>query len=185
GDPLEDDYKELVVRWFEYATFCPVLRLHGYRMPYIPADENAKGGGQCYTGGDNEIWSYGEDNFEIMKNHIFLRERMKPYITKIMEEAHKKGTPPMRPLFYDYPNDNVWDIDDQFMFGDSLLVCPIMELGKRQRQVYFPQGEIWLDAYTGKEYSGGQIISANAPIEHIPVYVRKNGNINIEIFKNN
>ncbi len=184
GDPSDNDYKELVVRWFEYATFCPVLRLHGYRMPYIPAEEGATGGGQCYTGGDNEIWSYGEDNYEIMKEHIFLRERMKPYITKIMEIAHKKGTPPMRPVFYDYPSDEaVWDIDDEFMFGDSLLVCPIMELGMRQRQVYFPLGADWLDAYTGKEYNGGTSVLADAPIERIPVYVKKNGTINIEIFK--
>ncbi len=186
GDPQDDDYKELVVRWFEYATFCPVLRLHGYRMPYIPADENAKGGGQCFSGGDNEIWSYGEENFEIMKNHIFLRERMKPYITEIMEIAHKNGTPPMRPVFYDYPKDeNAWDIDDEFMFGDSLLVCPVMELGVRQRQVYFPIGSEWIDAYTGKEYKGGDTALADAPIERIPVYIKKNGKIDIEIFKNN
>lgn len=184
GDPSDDNYRELVVRWFEYATFCPVLRLHGYRAPYIPAEEGATGGGQCFTGGDNEIWSYGEDNYEIMKDHIFLRERMKPYITEIMETAHKKGTPPMRPVFYDYPNDKaVWDIDDEFMFGDSLLVCPVMELGQRQRQVYFPLGSDWFDAYTGKEYKGGDTILADAPIERIPVYVRKKGNINIEIFK--
>ncbi len=184
GDPADDDYKELVVRWFEYATFCPVLRLHGYRMPYIPAEEGAKGGGQCYTGGDNEIWSYGEDNYEIMKDHISLREKMKPYIKEIMEIAHKKGTPPMRPVFYDYFKDKrAWDIDDEFMFGDSLLVCPIMELGQRQRQVYFPNGSDWLDAYTGTEYKGGTSILADAPIERIPVYIKKNGKINIEIFK--
>jgi len=89
----------------------------------------------------------------------------------------------MRPMFYDYPNDSAaWNIDDQYMFGDSLLICPIMELGQRQRQVYFPKGEIWLDAYTGKEYEGGTTIMADAPIERIPVYVRKNGKIKIEIF---
>lgn len=184
GDPSLPEYCELTVRWFQYATFCPVLRLHGYRNPYLPADEDAKGGGQCFSGGDNEIWSYGEDNFEIMKDFIFLRERMKPYIKEIMEIAHKEGTPPMRPIFYDYPKDEkAWDIDSEYMFGDSLLVCPIMELNQRQREVYFPLGDTWIDPYTDKEYKGGITISADAPIERIPVYVKKNGTINIEIFK--
>ena len=100
-----------------------------------------------------------------------------------MEIAHKSGTPPMRPIFYDYPDDKTaWDIDDQFMFGDSLLVCPIAELNVRQRQVYFPLSDIWIDAYTGDEYEGGTTILADAPLERIPVYVKKNGNIDIKIF---
>ena len=115
GDPAQDDYKELVMRWFEYATFCPVQRLHGYRMPYLPAEEGAKGGGQCFSGGDNEIWSYGDTAFEVMKDHIFLREALKPYIKEQMEIAHKQGTPPMRPLFYDFQADShAWEIEDEF-----------------------------------------------------------------------
>ena len=88
GDPDDPDYRELTIRWFEYATFCPVLRMHGYQAPYIPADEEAKGGGQCYTGGPNEIWSYGDEAFDIFKRLIALRTRMKPYIKSAMDKAH-------------------------------------------------------------------------------------------------
>jgi len=183
GDPSKDDYRELVMRWFEYATFCPVLRLHGYRAPYIPAEPGAKGGGQCYTGGDNEIWSFGEKAFEICRDHIFLRERLKPYISAQMEKAHQTGTPPMRPLFYDFSTDEkCWDIDSEYMFGDDILICPIMELGQRERSVYFPLGEIWVDPYTHKEYTGGTTETVNAPLERIPVFVRKNGTLDLKIF---
>ena len=90
----------------------------------------------------------------------------------------------MRPLFYDYPKDEKsWNIDDEYMFGDSLLICPIMELNQRQREVYFPLGDTWIDPYTGVEYEGGITILADAPIERIPVYVKKNGTISVEIFK--
>lgn len=183
GDPSNVDYQELVMRWFEYATFCPVLRLHGYRMPYLPADPLAKGGGQCYSGGDNEIWSHGETAFEVCRDHIFLRERLKPYIMEQMDKVHEIGTPPMRPLFYDYSKDKkCWDVDDQYMFGDDLLVCPVMELGMREREVYFPLGERWLDPYTGKEYDGGTKITAEAPLERIPVFVRAGGALRTDIF---
>ena len=184
GNPADESYKELVMRWFEYATFCPVLRLHGYRAPYIPADPSAKGGGQCYTGGDNEIWSYGEKAFEVCKNHIFLRERLKPYIMKQMDIAHNQGTPPMRPLFYDFPGDaKCWEVEDEYMFGDDILVCPVTELGQRQREVYFPEGEIWIDPYTFKEYTGGGSFIVDAPLERIPVFVRQDSDFDLKVFK--
>lgn len=184
GNPQDDNYKELVMRWFEYAAFCPVLRLHGYRAPYIPAEPGATGGGLCFTGGDNEIWSYGEKAFEVCKSHIFLRERLKPYIKEQMDIAHKKGTPPMRPLLYDFPNDkNAWDIDDEYMFGADLLVCPVMELGQREREVYFPSGSDWVDPYTFKEYTGGITFTVSAPLERIPVFVKKDSGFDVKVFK--
>ncbi len=183
GDPADDDYRELVMRWFEYATFCPVLRLHGYRAPYIPAEPGATGGGQCYTGGENEIWSYGEKAFEICRDHIFLRERLKPYISAQRDKAHESGTPPMRPLFYDFSNDEkCWDVDDEYMFGDDILVCPVMSLGQRERTVYFPKGEVWLDPYTGQEYEGGTSKTVDAPLERIPVFVRRGTELSPEVF---
>ncbi|MBP3496022.1 MAG: family 31 glucosidase [Clostridia bacterium] len=183
GYPDDKDYRELVVRWFEYATFCPVLRMHGYRMPYIPAKEGATGAGQCFSGSPNEIWSYGDEAYEIMKDYIFLRERIKPYVKSLMQEAHEIGTPPMRPLFYDYPSDDVaWNIDDEYMFGDSLLVAPIMELGQREREVYLPKGSTWIDVYTGNEYKGGIVIGCEAPIDRIPLFITKNGKLKKEIF---
>jgi alpha-D-xyloside xylohydrolase len=153
-------------------------------MPYIPAT-GTTGAGQCFTGGDNEIWSYGQDNFEIMKEHILLRERLKPYLIKIMDEAHTGGTPPMRPMFYEYPNDpTCWEIDDQYMFGPDLLICPIMELGQRQRKVYLPKGHVWQNAYTKEEIDGGVSVIADAPIENIPVFIRKGAEVSCDIFRN-
>ena len=69
------------------------------------------------------------------------------------------------------------------MFGDDILVCPITSLGQREREVYFPQGEIWLDPYTMQEYAGGTTSVVNAPVERIPVFVRKNAELDINIFK--
>ena len=184
GDPDNKDYRELVVRWFEYATFCPVQRLHGYRDPYIPAPEGATGAGQCFSGGNNEIWSYGEDAFEIMKDHIFLRNALKPYIKAQMEKAHNDGTPPMRPLFYDFELDPVaWEIEDEFMFGASLLICPIYTLGQREKKVYLPKGATWINAYTGEKYQGGQSIVADAPLDRIPVFVKDGTGFDFGVFK--
>lgn len=184
GDPLDPVCRELTVRWFEYATFCPVLRLHGYQMPYIPADENAKGGGQCYTGGDNEIWSYGDTAFEIFKRLIALRERMKPYITAAMDEAHEKGTPPMRPLFYDFPSDtHAWEIEDEYIFGSSVLVAPISYEGATEREVYLPAGCDWICVKNGQKYAGGTALNVTAQLDEIPLYVRADSNIDYKEFR--
>lgn len=178
GDPDDPDYRELTIRWFEYATFCPVLRMHGYQAPYIPADEEAKGGGQCYTGGPNEIWSYGDEAFDIFKRLIALRERMKPYIKSAMDKAHEVGTPPMRPLFYDFPSDKrAWEIEDEYMFGDAILVAPISYKGATEREVYLPNGCDWVCASTGERLAGGQEITASAKLDQIPLYIRADSNL--------
>ncbi len=182
GNQDSEEYRELMVRWFEYATFCPVQRLHGYREP--PLDGiGPKGGGICFSGGDNEIWSYGEDAYEIMRKHIILRNLLKPYTKHIMAQAHENGTPPMRPLFYSYPSDQrAWEIDDEYMYGPDILVCPITELGARRRSVYLPSGELWIDPYTGAKYEGGVTIELDAPIEKIPLLIRKGAYLSLEIF---
>ena len=178
GDPDDPDYRELTIRWFEYATFCPVLRMHGYQAPYIPADEEAKGGGQCYTGGPNEIWSYGDEAFDIFKRLIALRERMKPYIKSAMDKAHEVGTPPMRPLFYDFPSDKrAWEIEDEYMFGDAILVAPISYKGATEREVYLPNGCDWVCVSTGERLAGGQEITASAKLDQIPLYIRADSNL--------
>ena len=102
----DKDYHEVFVRWFEYGTFCPVMRLHGYRMPYQP-QYGTTGGAECVSGAPNEIWSYGDEVYEICRKYIELREAMRPYIRSLMEAAHEKGTPIMRPLFYDFPEDKI------------------------------------------------------------------------------
>ena len=181
GKPESEEYRELMVRWFEYATFCPVLRMHGWREPALDGIGQT-GGGVCFSGSDNEIWSYGEEAYGIMKEHIFLRERMRPYIRTIMEEAHQKATPPMRPMFYAYPEDKkAWETDDEYMFGPDLLVAPVMHLGQRKRNVYLPHGQ-WTDAYTGRVYEGGVTVDADAPLHRIPLFIREGAAIKKDLF---
>lgn len=125
----DEDFHEVLIRWFEYGTFCPVMRLHGYRMPYQP-QYGTTGGAECVSGAPNEIWSYGDKVYEICKKYIEMREAMRPYVRRLMEEAHEKGTPVMRPLFYDFPEDKTcWENETQYMFGPEILVAPVMEKG--------------------------------------------------------
>jgi len=93
-----------------------------------------------------------------------------------MAVAHTEGLPPMRPLFLNFPADETcWEIDDQFLLGDDLLVAPVVVAGATERRVYLPAGARWLDAWTGTAQPGGQWLTAAAPLDRIPVYVREGG----------
>jgi alpha-D-xyloside xylohydrolase len=90
-----------------------------------------------------------------------------------MKEASENGSPIMRPMFYDFYEDKTaWETEDQYMFGPDILVAPVMEEGVSERTVYLPKGEVWTESYTGKKYEGGQTVSAAAPIDIIPVFIR-------------
>ena len=168
GDIRTDYFKELIVRWFQYGVFCPLFRLHGVRQPL-----NGLYGAQS-SGADNEVWSFGERNYEIIRNLLFLREKLKPYLRELNREAHEHGTPPMRPLYYDFPTDPAAiNLADQFMLGPDLLVAPVTEQGAISREVYLPTDTTWVEAWNGQEVQGGQHLKANAPLEQIPVYWRK------------
>lgn len=174
GDPKDPAFQELLVRWFEYGTFCPVMRLHGYREP-LKEPMGTIGGAACVSGADNEVWSFGDENYEILKKYLDLRERMKPYITELMNGAHQNGTPVMRPMFYDFPKDQkAWEVEDQYMFGGDVLVAPVLYENMRHREVYLPEGNQWKHYWTGKIYQGGQTLTVDAPMENIPVFVRNN-----------
>ncbi|MCD9873394.1 glycoside hydrolase family 31 protein [Streptomyces guryensis] len=166
GNPDDPAYRELLIRWFQYGTFSPLMRLHGDREPNQPFSATM-------TGGPNEIWSYGEQAYPILREHLLLRERLRPYLHELAETAHRTGAPPMRPLFFDFPEDLAsWDVDDQFLLGPDLLVAPVTEAGARERTVHLPQGSDWVDAATGVEHRGGRDLSVPAPLERIPVFVR-------------
>lgn len=99
---------------------------------------------------------------------------MQSYIRRLMQEAHEKGTPVMRPMFYEFPEDEeCWELQEQYMFGDSLLVAPVVYEGEYEKEMYLPAGVEWIDANTGEEYQGGQTVVVDAPIEIIPVFRRK------------
>ncbi len=173
GNPDDPKFRELFARWFAWGTFCPVMRLHGDREPRQP-QYGTTGGAACCSGAANEVWSYGEEVYEICKKYMEYREQMRPYTRKLMEEAHEKGTPIMRTLFYMYPEDGTcWDVEDEYMYGPDVLVAPVLYAGQRKRSVYLPKGDEWTECFTGKEYAGGQRIEADAPLDVIPIFVRK------------
>ncbi len=179
----DEDFRELVTRWFEFATFCPVMRMHGDREPHTEPLSDI-GGGKMPSGGATEPWAYGEQSYEIMKNYMQLRENLKDYIRQQMKAAHEKGTPVIRPLFYDFSSDlHVWNVETEYMFGDAILVAPVLHAGEKQRDVYLPVGSDWINVYTNDMISGGQTISTETPIDKLPVFVRKENAALIDAFR--
>ena len=174
GDIRDPEFQELLVRWFAWGAFCPVFRMHGERSPWHEREQEFRNGVRQLTSGqDNEVWSFGEDNYEILKKYLFIRERLRPYIRDCMKAAADTGAPVMRPLFYDFPEDKKsWEVEDSYMFGPDLLVSPVMEAGARERKIYLPEGADWTDAYTKEVYKGGRTVTVPAPLDVIPVMIR-------------
>jgi alpha-D-xyloside xylohydrolase len=165
GDINSDYFRELIVRWFQYGVFCPIFRLHGYRLPIDGPLPN--------SGGDNEIWSFGESAYGILRDLLFLRERLRPYIHEQMQIASQRSLPPMRPLFVDFPDDPLCEmIEDQFMFGSEILVAPVLYEGTRERDVYLPANAEWVYAWGGTTRPGGKRVNVAAPLETIPVFLK-------------
>ena len=176
GDPA---FHELLIRWFQYGCFCPVMRMHGYRWPLQP-QYGTTGGATCVSGAPNEVWSFGPEVEKILSKYLFLREGMKPYITGLMEQAHEKGTPVMRPLFYDFPEDQkAWEVEDQYLFGPDVLVKPVTEANCRQVSVYLPTGADWTNAWTGQRFQGGQTVTVDAPLDQIPLFTKNEFVLNV------
>jgi alpha-D-xyloside xylohydrolase len=134
--------------------------------------------GSEQTGAANEVWSFGDEQYDIIRRLLFLRERLRPYVMEQMRAAHETGLPPMRPLFLDFPGDPVsWEVEDQFLSGPDILVAPVYVEGARERRVYLPAGAVWRDAWTGEEHAGGEWITAPAPLDTIPVFLRAGGRV--------
>jgi len=174
GDIKDKNFQELLVRWFAWGAFCPVFRMHGERSPWYEREQEFRNGVRQLTSGqDNEVWSFGEDNYKILSKYLFIRERLRPYIRECMKTASETGAPVMRPLFYDFPEDKTcWETEDAYMFGPDLLVAPVMEAGATTRTIYLPKGASWTDANTKQVYEGGQTVTVPAPLDVIPVMIR-------------
>ncbi|WP_188758439.1 glycoside hydrolase family 31 protein [Edaphobacter acidisoli] len=152
-EPDDPAYQETYTRWFEYGTFCPILRTHGHRK-------------------SNELFSYGSQTPTLI-SYDKLRERLVPYIYSLAWRVTHDDYTIQRPLVMDWRQDErVRDIADEFMFGPALLVAPVTDQGSRQRLVYLPTAEGWYDFWTGDRLNGGQQILAQAPLDRIPLYVR-------------
>ena len=174
GNPDDPAFRELFARWFQWGAFCPVMRLHGDREPRQP-QYGTTGGATCRSGAANEVWSYGEEVYKICEKYMQIREQMRDYTRSLMLEAHEKGTPVMRTLFYEFPEDsNTWEVEDEYMYGSKVLVAPILEAGAKERKVYLPgEGILWKDSETEKEYQGGQWICVPVTLESMPVFIKK------------
>ncbi|MDR1903258.1 MAG: glycoside hydrolase family 31 protein [Treponema sp.] len=166
GNIENPDFRELIVRWFQFGLFCPIFRIHGNREPR-ESDIRA-------SGRDNEVWSFGEENYVIIREILLLRERLRPYIMEQMIAAANSGIPPMRPLFFDYPDDEeCYQVDDEFLLGPDIIVAPIYRPGERNREVYLPSEYKWRDAWNGKPMITGSYFTADAPLAKIPAYIRE------------
>ncbi|HEY6180877.1 MAG TPA: TIM-barrel domain-containing protein, partial [Terriglobales bacterium] len=149
-----EDYPELFVRWFQWGAFQPIMRAHGERT-------------------HNEVWAYGKQAGAILEKYLKLRYQLMPYTYSIAYHSYQTGAPYTRALFMDFPSDpEVANIPDEYMFGPAFLVAPVVEQGATSRKVYLPAGCDWYDYWTNKRFKGGQTITASAPIDTLPLFVR-------------
>jgi alpha-D-xyloside xylohydrolase len=147
-------YHELLIRWFQYGTFCPIFRVHGYKS-------NA------------EVWNYGSQVEHILTQYDELRYRLLPYIYSSAWGVTQNGETLMRALPLEFSSDpGARAVPDQFLFGPSLLINPVTTEGATQRAVYLPASNDWIDFWTGKRVSGGQTITAEAPLDKVPIYAK-------------
>jgi len=148
------DYPELFVRWFQYRTFLPTLRIHGDRKKA-------------------ELWAFGKQAEHILAQYDRLRYQLIPYIYSQAKVTYDTGAPFMRALWMDFSNDkNVYTIGNEYMFGPAFLVAPVTQQGQVMKQVYLPSGVDWYNYWTNEKYTGGQTVSVAAPIDQIPLFVR-------------
>ena len=155
GNPDDPAYRELFIRWFEFGTFSPILRVHGTR-----------------SNDQNELWSYGADAQKILTSYDRLRYRLMPYIYSTAWMVTHSSYTPMRALAMDFRSDpRALNVGDQFMYGPALLVIPVTEPDATTRRVYLPN-TTWYDFWNGQKQAGGKMIDAPAPLDRLPLYVR-------------
>jgi alpha-D-xyloside xylohydrolase len=155
GNPDDAEYRELFIRWFQFGTFNPLLRVHGTRST-----------------NQNELWSYGSDAQKILLSYDTLRYRLLPYIYSMAWMTTSQNYTPMRGLVMDFRSDaRTASIGDQFMFGPAFLVNPVTEPGANTRRAYLPKAK-WCDFWTGTSVEGPRTVDAAAPIEKLPLFVR-------------
>lgn len=143
----------LYVRWLQFGVFSPVLRFH------------------CGPGaGSRQPWDYGETNFAIAKKWLTLRNSLIPYIYTAARHHYDTGVPLVRGLFLEHPDDAASYRFDEYYFGDSILVAPVLDL-EEHRCVYLPAGE-WYEFATGRKISGGREFTLLTTLADIPLYVK-------------
>lgn len=148
-------YHKLYVRWMQFAVFTGMMRSHGSNTPR-----------EIFRFGERGYWA-----FDVQEKFINLRYRLLPYIYSTSWQITSEDATLMRALFMDWPQDRkVWDMDDEYMFGKSFLVAPVVTSDDK-REVYLPEGQ-WFDFWNGKRFEGSQTIVRNTPVDEVPVYVK-------------
>ncbi len=184
GDTESESFRELIVRWFQFGLFCPIMRLHGTRLNqsyYVDEapDVMVKGGGY------NEIWHFGEENYRTIEKLINTRIKMRDYTLSLARDAHENGAPMMRPMFFEFPDDpKCYELWDQYMYGPDILFAPIYNEHQTDREVYLPAGE-WVSVLDGRTYQGGASISVHAEIDQYIAFVRNGQDVLKVFFDNN
>ena len=146
---------ELYARWLQLGTFLPLMRTHTE-----------------FGSADQEPWSYGQEFEAINKRSIELRYKLLPYLYTQFYKASMDGTPIIRPIFFDYPSDrNIYWHDREFLFGDALLVAPVLWPGQTKRDVRLPEG-MWYDYWSDSLYEGSSYSRVDAPLDRIPIFVK-------------
>jgi alpha-D-xyloside xylohydrolase len=152
-----EEWREMNARWYQYGAFVPLFRAHGqfpFREPFNIADE-------------------GHPAYNSMVYYINLRYKLLPYIYSLAGKTYLEDGTMMRALAMDFPKDSkTFGINDQYLFGPSLLINPVTAKGLTSRKLYLPSGTVWYDFYSGKAENGGREIDAAAPYERMPLYVK-------------
>lgn len=152
---------ELYTRWMQAAALTPFYRTHS------ATDTDAR-----------EPWTYGGDYERSNRAAIELRYRLLPYLYTLFAQNEKSGLPPLRPLWFDYPQDvDAALVADEYLVGRDLLVAPVLVQNQRARSVYLPKGDRWVDWWTGTRYDGGLTIKIDAPLDRLPLFVRAGASI--------
>jgi len=157
GADLEE-WRELNTRWYQFGAFVPLFRVHG-QYPF------------------REIYNIAPETHPAYKSMLYynkLRYRLMPYIYSLAGNSYQQDYTMMRGLMMDFPQDlKASNLNDEFMFGPSLLINPVYTYKDRSKNVYLPAGQGWYDLYSGKYFKGGQEIKAEATYERMPVYVKE------------
>jgi alpha-D-xyloside xylohydrolase len=155
GQYADPAYRERLLRWFQYATFLPLQRIHGYQT-------------------QTEFWHYGEQVETIARRFLELRYRLLPYLYSLAAETTRKGEPLMRPLLFDFPLDaRALAETHSYMFGRALHVAPVLAEGVANWPVYLPETQGgWFDFWTGEHRAGGKMHEVGAPLDQVPLHGR-------------
>jgi len=147
---------ELYIRWCQFGLLSPIAHLFGMEHP------NYK-----------EPWNYGEEAQRIFTQYDKMRYSLIPYLYSFSYEMYKRGTPLMRALVLsDQEDENVYNITNQYMLGENLMICPVTEKGAQTRIVYLPKG-VWTDYWTGKTFEGKTYYNVLCPIDQVPIFVKE------------